>query len=72
MSTSNKNLSKYTITPPPLYKLVTVCRCGVVKVVLKVDQVTVEREEQCGGHITFILQRDKLLAVLKHYVRRQA
>jgi hypothetical protein len=37
--------------------------------VLKVGQVTVTRAKECGGEITFQLEQDKLLRVLKHEVR---
>ena len=39
-----------------------------MKVVLKVDCVTVSRVEECGGDLSFPLHRDKLMAVLKHQV----
>ena len=39
-----------------------------MKVVLKVDKVTVERGEECGGDLTFPFQQEKLLLVLKHQV----
>ncbi len=35
---------------------------------MKVDKVMVERKEACGGNLTFTLQKEKLMSVLKHYV----
>lgn len=40
-----------------------------MKVVLKVEQVTVGRAKECGGDLTFPLQQEKLVRVLKHQVR---
>ncbi len=40
-----------------------------MKLVLKVDSVTVGRAEECGGDLSFPLQRDKFFGILKHQVR---
>ena len=45
------------------------CVSRTVRVVLKVDKVTMKREEVCGGDLTFPIQRDKLFTVLKQQVR---
>ena len=39
-----------------------------VKLVLRVERVTVERAKECGGDIEFPLQREKLMGILKHQV----
>ena len=51
------------------FKVFLLVFSGSVRVVLAVEEVTVERSEECGGDLTFPLQRDKLLSVLKHQVR---
>ena len=43
------------------------CRCSV-KVLLKVDQVTVTRTKECGGDLSFPFQRERLIQTLKHQV----
>lgn len=42
-------------------------RCNV-RLVLKVGQVVLTRDKECGGEISFQLQRETLLRILKHEV----
>lgn len=42
-----------------------------MKLVLKVGQVEVTRDQECGGEISFQLQHEMLLRILKHEVREQ-